>query len=245
MRSLLLNILAVLFAMVLATSPTIAKAKTNGHVHFEPPPLFSSYTEIPGITEEEIDAVEKLKKSRSFFVYGAMFSTETFIGSDGEIYGFTAEFTSWLSQLFGIEFEPKLYDWDTLMRLLAEGEVDFTGELTPNPERRLSYFMTTPIAQRSIKIFRLEGQDSLETISKIRPLVYAFLEGVVTVDMVRQVSKLPFEVVEVQDYDEAYRLLKNRAADAFLMNPAPRRPLISTVVSQAKISCRSSTPRSP
>jgi hypothetical protein len=40
-----------------------------------------------------------------------------------------------LSGLFGIPFEPEIYDWDDLMDGLASHEIDFTGDLTATPER--------------------------------------------------------------------------------------------------------------
>ncbi|MDR2460601.1 MAG: transporter substrate-binding domain-containing protein [Deltaproteobacteria bacterium] len=186
------------------------------------------------MTQEEIDAIEKLRKTRSVFIYGAALSTETFVDKDGEIQGFTEEFTSWLSQLFGIKFVPKVYEWEDLIRALGTHEVDFTGELTPNPERLLTYYMTSTIAQRSIQFFRIAGQDSLANIGKERTLKYGFLEGVLTIDKVRSSSKLPFEVVTVKDYEEAYQLLKNRTIDAFFEESSAQAAfdMLDDVVSQ-------------
>jgi hypothetical protein len=47
---------------------------------------FLSYRDIPGITDEEIAAVESLR-GRGSFSYGMLLSTESFIKENGEIGG--------------------------------------------------------------------------------------------------------------------------------------------------------------
>jgi hypothetical protein len=63
-----------------------------------------SYRDIPGITEEAIRAIEKLKSERDGFSYGVVTSTESFMLPDGTHAGFTALFCDLLSDLFGIPF---------------------------------------------------------------------------------------------------------------------------------------------
>ena len=73
-----------------------------------------------------------------------MHTTESFVRSDGTIGGFSALFCDWLTELFGIRFEPKIYDWNELIAKLKTGEIAFTGELTPVPERKGKYITTMP-----------------------------------------------------------------------------------------------------
>jgi signal transduction histidine kinase/CheY-like chemotaxis protein len=179
-------------------------------------PLYTSYRDIPGVTRAEIMAVELLKMRRDGFVYGMNHTTETFLNPDGTIGGYSTYFCDWLSTLFGIPFTPALYDWDKLIAGLEAHTVDFTGELTPSPERRARYHMTDPIAERAIKILRITGSESLPILANTRPLRYAFLEGTTAYSLVADNVSEAFEALFVQDHDTAYQLLKSGEADAFL-----------------------------
>ena len=174
----------------------------------------TSYKDVPGITDDEIRAIEKLKEQVKFFNYGTMLGTESFKDSENNAKGFSALFCEWLSNLFGIPFVPGFYEWDSLIAGLESHEIAFTGELTANEERRKIYYMTDPIALRSIKTFRLEGGPSLEYIAKERPLRYAFLEGTTTIEQVKANSE-DFEIFLVNSHENAYNMLKQKKVDAF------------------------------
>ena len=181
---------------------------------------FHQYLEIPGLTTEEIDAIEKIKRQRfaegrSGFVYAAPYTTELFPTEEGGFGGYTALFCDWLSGLFGIKFQPRITEWDRIIEGLARLEVDFTGSLTATDERRKIYFMTDAIAERSITIMRITGSEPLSVLGKMRPLRYAFLEGVTTLDVVSPYLPEGYEALFVGDYEAAYRALKIGTADAF------------------------------
>ncbi|MDR1943697.1 MAG: transporter substrate-binding domain-containing protein, partial [Synergistaceae bacterium] len=167
------------------------------------------------MTKEEISAIEKLHTRRSGFVYGMSLSTETFYNQDGEIGGFSALFCDWLTDLFGVSFEPAIYEWGDLIYGLQSNSVDFTGELTATEERRKTYYMTDVIAERSVKYMRLAGSERLHEIAKSRTLRYAFLEGVMTYEQVKALETYPFEAVFIDDYKTAYNMLKIGEIDAF------------------------------
>jgi signal transduction histidine kinase/DNA-binding NarL/FixJ family response regulator/HPt (histidine-containing phosphotransfer) domain-containing protein len=181
----------------------------------KPPFLFSSYRDIPGVTPEEIDAIEALKDQRPYLIYGLCFGTELFINDNGQLEGFAVSLCHWLSDLVGIEFRPALYEWGALLDGLERREIAFTGELTPTEERRRSYFMTDAIAGRSIKIMRLAGSEDLSLIAARRPARYAFLRGTITADMVSPFLEQPFSIEYVDEYDEVYQKMKRGEADAF------------------------------
>ena len=179
----------------------------------EPPPIVS-YKDVPGITDDEIRAIEELRGQVKYLNYGTMLSTESFIDNEGKVRGFTAFFCEWFSNLFDIPFVPKFYEWDDLIAGLESHEIAFTGELTATEERRNVYSMTDPISIRFIKTFRLAGNPSLKYIEAERPLRYAFLDGAITVEQVRANSK-DFEAFFVGDYEEAYKMLEQKKVDAF------------------------------
>jgi len=178
-------------------------------------PAFTSFQDIPGVTEYEIKAVRALREKTPFFIYGVSESTETFLGKDDKIGGYSVLFCEWLSQLFGIPFKPVIYEWGDLMEGINAQKIDFTGEMTPTNERRKTYFMTDAIVERSIKIFRLADSDPITEIIHSRPLRCCFLDGTTTINEVT--SRLPgeYKIIEVNDYTSAYHALKNREVDVF------------------------------
>jgi signal transduction histidine kinase/CheY-like chemotaxis protein len=184
------------------------------------PPLdrtlgYPSYRDIPGVSADEIAAIEGLREETEFFVYGMGLSTETFYNVKGEIRGYTVLFCDWLTKLFGIPFKPAIYEWDDLLDGLESQAIDFSSELTASPERRKTYFMTSAIVERSIKVMRIAGKESLESIARTRPLRCAFLKDTLTSTLVAPFISDGFETVYVDNHDTVYRLLKNDEIDAF------------------------------
>ena len=177
---------------------------------------YTSFKEIPGVTQIEIQAIEKLREQIDTLKYGMVPSTEMFEDiRSGEINGFSALFCQWLTKLFGIEFKPVIYEWGDLIDGLESGEIDFTGELTANEDRRMKYLMTDPIAMRIVKSFRIEGSKPLNEIARSRPVRYVFFDGVTTIDDVTSQVNNEYEIITVLEYEDAYKLLKSGEGDAF------------------------------
>ena len=184
---------------------------------------YTDYREIPDVTEDEIDAIEALREQKSRFIYGMLPSTETFRDlNSGEYKGYSPLICQWLSDIFGFEFVTETYEWGDLLDGLGSHEIDFSGELTPTEERknpsdpaRKPYFMTDPIAVRTVKSFRIEGSVPLENVAKSRPVIYVFLDGSTTISDVTSQLQSEFEVVTVSDYDQAYEILKSGEGDVF------------------------------
>ena len=174
------------------------------------------YRTIPGVTQQDIEDIEALKAQYGSFTYGTMLCGEAFQFEDGSKGGFSIELCKMLTQMFGMEFRHQFYEWDALLNALANGEVDFSGELTATPERREIYFMTDAIYERTIKIFRLRNSEGLRAIAERRALRFAVLEGVVTGIQVRDASDLPIEIVYVSDYETAAEWIRTGEVDAFL-----------------------------
>jgi len=177
--------------------------------------VFNSFREIPGVTEDEIWAVEALRLENNSFTYAMTLSNETFIRENGEIGGYSAMFCQWLSELFGIPFIPVIYEWGDLLAGVESGEIDFTGELTPSNERRKTFFMTDAIAIRSVKIFRMADSRPISEVSRSRPLRSCFMEGSIINDRIIPFLPEEFETILYNDYDTVYNALKSGEADAF------------------------------
>ena len=195
-------------------------AQEDHHFH-----RFSSYRDIPGVTSQEIAAIEAIRhqiltSGSGYFVYGMQPNIETFINSQGEMRGFSVLFCEWLTELFGIPFVPRHYVWLDLLAGLENGEIAFTGDLTPSEERRKTYLMTGTIAQRSLKYFRLEDSLPISEIAQNRLPRYTIRQGTtVAVDVITHATR-PFEPVFIYDYNEAYELLRTGAADALITEGA-------------------------
>ena len=177
---------------------------------------FNSYLDVPGITEEEIRAIETLQAGVDPLIYGMPFSTEAFITENGEIRGYSALLCEWLTELFGITFTPALYEWLDLLEGLESGEVAFTGDLIATPERRDTYHMTSAIATRHVKAYRLAGSAPFDEITEERPLRCGFMEGTATIDRVTSTMEPDsFIIITLSDFDSVYDALKNGEIDAY------------------------------
>jgi len=175
-----------------------------------------SYKDIPGVTAEEIAAIEALKASREQLTYGVMISTESFPLPDGTLDGFTVRLCAVLSELFDIPFVLEVNEWDELIEKLDAQVIDFTGELTATEERLTRYFMTLPIAERVHRIFTLADSEEIQHEKDTEGLTIGFLEGTITAEAIRKLYPVSFHDVEVADYPAAAAMLKSGDIDAFI-----------------------------
>jgi len=176
-----------------------------------------SFRDIPGITAEDIAGIESLKGERDRILYGSDQTLEAFELPDGTKAGFTALFCDFLSELFGIPFELNFYDWDDMMPKFESHALDFTGELTPTPERAQIYFMTHPIAERTLAVFYNGDRITLESDQDLLGLTIGFYEGTVTRQYVSNFYPgLLSDTIEFANADEAVELLESGGMDAFI-----------------------------
>ena len=177
---------------------------------------YQSYKEIPGVMSEDIDKIDDIIKEFGSLNYGTIITTESFLTEDGNIGGFSKLLCDRLTELLGIEFVPQEYDWESLVENLDSHKVDFTGELTPIPERLNKYFMTDAIVQRMIKIYTNGKTEKLSLIAKERAIRCAFLEGSNTYILVKDKWNYPFETVFLPDDDSIARHLERGEIDAYI-----------------------------
>jgi len=176
-----------------------------------------SFRDVRGITQDEINAIEALQEQYRFFVYAMPASTEAFIDENGEINGFSALACEWLTGIFGIPFIPAIHPFAEVLTGLESGEIDFTGTMTPTEERRLIYFMTTPIARRTLKYFRLEGSTPLIEIQASRPARFALMAGSsVAANVISSLVPGTFEAVYIESNSVVHDMLHSGEIDAFI-----------------------------
>ena len=179
-------------------------------------PIFTWYRDIPGVTSEEIDAINALCEQTEYFVYGMPLSIEAFKNEDGEISGFSAMFCDWLTGLFGIPFKPAIYELQDLFSGLASGDISFSGELTITEDRLKVFYMTSALISRPVKYFRLEGAESLSDIAKERLVRCGFINGAATISAIlAELTPGTYEIVLLDDFSRVYDALTSGRIDAF------------------------------
>ncbi len=175
----------------------------------------AGYKSIRGITQDEITKIEALRSKYPSFIYGSLFTTESFI-ENGEVKGFTARFCNLLSSLFDIEFLPELYEWDELMPGIEQGKIDFTGNLTKNEERIKTFFMTNAIAEHSLNMYMLNNAKDIHTIAKTRKPNIGFLPGSVHLEYFKTAYTDTFEQFDADNFETATSMLENGTIDGFV-----------------------------
>jgi signal transduction histidine kinase/ActR/RegA family two-component response regulator len=180
---------------------------------------YVSYKDIPGVTQEEIDAIEALRRSSPLLTYGMTLSTECFRNAEDHITrGFASRVCDWLTGLFGIKFRPLIYEWDSLLQGIDRYEISLSGELSSSLRNTGEYYMTDAIAERKIQFVSLDGSNKLAVTAQNRPLYYGFLKGTTTEALVSSSIRLNFIPVPVSNYNEAYQKLLLREIDALFMD---------------------------
>ncbi|MDR2184153.1 MAG: response regulator [Treponema sp.] len=182
------------------------------------PEKYVSYRDIPGVTGEEIAAIEALRRSTAVLTYGMTLSTECFRNEDNLTLGYAAMVCEWLTDLFGIKFRPAIFNWDSLLRGLANHSIAFSGEISSSLGQGDGYFMTASIAERKIKFVSMEGSARLTLIGRSRPLRYGFLAGTTTERLVAPVIRQSYEPVKIANYNDAYQKLLLKELDVLFMD---------------------------
>jgi len=178
-----------------------------------------SYRDIPSVTDEEILAIESLKSSKQSFSFGTLLTTESFILPDGTYAGYAARLCKLLSDLFGVPFIQEFYSWDNLKNGIDNGTIDFTGELASTPERRRSYLMTYPIAERTLSVFTYGNSVKITTESDLNGLRVGFYDGAITLKSINDAyPSLSFETVYIKDTPDVALMFEAGLIDVFIVD---------------------------
>ncbi|MDR0322231.1 MAG: transporter substrate-binding domain-containing protein [Treponema sp.] len=178
---------------------------------------FASYLEIPGITAEEITAIEAFKAEGRSFSYGSLKSMEAFTLQDGSTDGFSHLFCELLSEIFGIPFVNEIHEWEVIKSRLDNKDIDFSGEITPTAERRKTYFMTHPIAERSLRIFTQEYDERFHVEEDINYMRLGSYKGSITAQFIMDAyPDLHFELVDMTDASNVAESLADGTIDIFI-----------------------------
>ena len=178
------------------------------------PGVPATFWDIPGITSEEILAIEQAIASQDYFIYGMLLNEEAFYNQAGELCGFAGRTTEWLSEFFGIPFVPKIVNLADLFAGLESGSIDFTGQLQRTPERDQFLRMTDSIVMRHVTYTARADMPPL--LERPHPLRFVFIESAATINLVEETGIFgDFERVFVSDSSLAAPYLIDGYADAF------------------------------
>jgi len=206
---------------ILMLTGILSECYKSGKKNSYNPVVFSKFQDIPGVTEDEIAAINALRSKYDHFIYGMPLSTEAFNNENGEVRGFSALICEWLTELFNIPFYPRLYEWYDLLSGLESKDICFTGELTATPERMQIYNMTSAIISRPVKYFRLAGARSFADITAGRLLRCGFITNEAAINAVTSELKSgTFEVVAVDEFSQVYNALASGEMDVFYNSAA-------------------------
>ena len=210
MKRLISCVLLLCCAAVLCVSCAGA-GSIGGNSHT----IYEKYYDIPGVTAEEIAAVDAIRAEYGSFRFAMNTSNEAFVNVNGEVDGFSSLLCEWLTELFDIPFSVEIVEKDILAAGLESLDISFTGTLSATEENLLKYHMTDAIAERTFKSFRLKGAEPLANVRSMRILKYAFIKDSDAFYHVNSNSDKLFVTTYVESYDTAVALLRNGTIDAF------------------------------
>jgi signal transduction histidine kinase/CheY-like chemotaxis protein len=176
-----------------------------------------AYLSVRDVTDDEIEAIERVKSRRKRLLFANERSSELFRTADGRLGGAVPLMAQWLAEFFGIEVEARIVSWDKVLAGMDDGTVDFTAEMTPTPERAGTYFMTTPIAERPIAYLRLPEAQPLGEILKTRPVRYVYFDKSVNFKSAQHAVERPYVAHRKSDLAGAWNALTSGECDAIVV----------------------------
>ena len=112
----------------------------------------TGFREIPGITKQEIAAIQELVASRTSFSGAVMIGSDCFYADDGQVQGFSILTYAWLSEIFKIPFTPIVTQWDALLTGLESFVYDFSVDIPTNWKSDERYHVTDAIVEKGMRL---------------------------------------------------------------------------------------------
>ena len=177
-----------------------------------------SYRDVPGVTPEEIAAIDSIRASKGSLTYGHLLEMESFRLEDGTFAGFSVELFKFLSEFFGIEFVSRYHEeLDPLKEGLDVGEVDIVCGYPGVPELMKHYHMSAPIAGRRVNLFMRADVREVRSIGDMAGRRVGFLDGTEGISVAMQYyPDLRIDTVAIAGFAEAAEMLRSGAIDLFL-----------------------------
>ena len=205
--------LLICFALIIASFSGCDKSPM--HLSFDTIE-YLDYKEIPNITDDEIEAIERLRTLNKEFLLGMPEGKNCFKQEDGTLTGYAVLLCTWLSDFFNLKISPALYEWDTLISGILSREISFSAAFPVSHDNRM--FSTGPIAERTMAIFTRGDSESLLELNKQRQPVLGFITGAGVDIAIILNYKHPYYVEWFPTYNKAYEGLMNQTIDAIILD---------------------------
>ena len=178
---------------------------------------YTDFREIPGVAAHEIAAIENLQSAGRPFVFGMPAGVACFKTEAGALDGFSVLLCERLSELLGIQFIPKIFEFDELSAGLATLDIQFTGAF-PSSFGGDKLYSTDPIAERIIMTVSRNGTLNAAEQDKKDPPVFGFIEASGIEGVFASSTLRPHTSVRYPTYNSAYVGLANGVIDAIVVD---------------------------
>jgi len=177
-----------------------------------------SYRDVPGVTPEEIAAIDSIRAAKGSLTYGHLLEMESFRLEDGTFAGFSVDLFKFLSEFFDIKFVSRYHEeLDPLKDELNEGGVDIVCGYPGVPELMKHYHMSAPIAGRRVNLFMRADVREVRSIADMAGRKVGFLNGTEGISVAMQYyPDLRIDTVGINTFVEAAEMLRSGAIDLFL-----------------------------
>ncbi|MDR3310927.1 MAG: transporter substrate-binding domain-containing protein, partial [Oscillospiraceae bacterium] len=182
---------------------------------------YATFRDVPGVTADEIAAIEEISAQSAVLLYGMTSSTECFFdNASNSNKGYAVLFCKWLTDFFGVRFRPNIYEWDVLMRGLDSGEIQFSGDISSRMTAADGFYSTDAIAERRIVFVSSDGMTMTRrrVENDNRQMRYGFLKGASAYEIVAPYLGEDAEFVEISDYVDMRQKLMLGQIDALAMD---------------------------
>jgi len=177
------------------------------------------YDKQPNVTEVEKVAIESIRKKYSTLTYGMINSTESFVKPDGTIGGFYGIFCEYLTQLFGIPFQLKIYEnSQEMLESLDAGDLNFTSHwVTPEQMGRKYYRTDNRIQERKLITIELSSNEPHAELAN-RRMVRMGYDANIELELLQHslANAAHYEFSEIGDYTVANKSLKDGKIDVYV-----------------------------
>ena len=179
-------------------------------------PPITDFRKIPGITPEEITAIERILLSNLSFSGTVMLGAESFHTQDGQLQGFASLMYAWLSEIFKIPFTPVVAEWDDLLDGLESHKYDFSIDIPTKWRTDGKYYVTDAIVERGMRLFISPWTNPILLQREVRPLRYGYLDTREKEEQLSVYLDQNITLVAVSNLSAANGMLLSGELDAFI-----------------------------
>ena len=174
------------------------------------------FYDIPGITAEEIEAIESFIAANVTFRCATIPGTNCFYTEDGTLQGFSPLVFEWLSDVFQIQFEPVVVQWNFLLEGLESRDYDFSVDIPTKWRNDPNYYVTDAIVEHGMRLYIAPTVSSAEIKSANRPLRYGYLDMWESEERLSAYISSPTTLIAVPNLATAQAMLLSGELDAFI-----------------------------